>query len=986
MFVNGIEHTTPGGRDAAPRSVLAMIYAAARTHGDTVALRCGAVSLSYRAMLAAAQVNAQRLRSAGVMPGELVLCALPTGVELPVAWLAVMLSQAVIVPIDAGWPASRMAAVTAATSARVVIANDAQAALSNAGLALLKIDCSAQDQYVIADPDQLRPDDLLYGFFTSGSTGVPKCALNHHAGIVNRFNYMTKRFGGAHVVYLNSTPLFDPSVWQMLWPLTNGGHVVLPEQHVGWDPNNVVEQIARFSVTMTDFVPTLFKLLVRGLESGSIALARLHSLRNVLIGGEEIDVPSVRLFRRMLPACKVINTYGPTEASIGMVFHEVCDADSEHIPLGRPIDNTFVKIVEADMRPCEAGQFGEIILAGVCVGAGYLNAPELTARAFVDNSFADLPGTVVYRTGDIGRVRPDGVLEYGGRTDDQVKVRGVRVELAEIARAMKISFPEVQDSMALVMPNTQGDATLALVYVAAAPLPLQQVRRALARHLPMSHMPQIVAQLNAFPVSPNGKINRQRLIAELSALDAGADEQPDDSMLERILNCYRKVLLNNQIDADSNFFEMGGDSLVAVNLSLLLETRLGLALPVSAIYQCATPAALATVAASQDNQREEPARFSLPEIAFSNALAPAEVSTTVMLTGASGFIGIHMLGRLLSATHLELVLLLRGHSVDDAMARLRHAYQQAFPGLDLLVERITVVLGDLALPQLGVDDAQWAQLCARVDEIIHCGASINFLSNAAQLFATNVGGTAQMIHLCNEGKGKRLHHISSLAARLPVGPIEELATVTAAVSGYGYTKYLADQLVLKAQSQGLVTRVYRIDDVLPSIQSGYDNAQSLVHMLLKQCMLHRIAPDGCGQLGLLAVDALSAWLCMFVGGGENFDSVDPLIDVVATNYVEFVELAHLVAGNIDLELVPLSYPAFLSRLKSIDSADAILLHSIMPPAGQARVAFTAPQWVGKTKALPRPHMLAANLSDMRVFVKRFKQECLHLHDDSTAST
>ncbi|RJG15049.1 amino acid adenylation domain-containing protein [Massilia cavernae] len=451
MLVNGIDHARLSGAE----SVLEMICAAARTHADRIAVTCGTRSISYADMMAAANANAVRLAACGVAPRDMVLCALSTGVELPLAWLSVMIAGAVIVPIDARWPAMRLQAVVAATGARLAIGDGADnAALAATGLQLYGIDVELPVGQADAGVAPPTGADLLYGFFTSGSTGTPKCALNHHAGLVNRFSYMTRRFGQGHVVYQNSAPLFDSSIWQMLWPLTGGSVSVLPERRDHWDIDTVVADISRHGISMTDFVPTLFKLLVRALENGSVAPVRLASLRNVLIGGEEIDPASVHTFRRLMPRCRIINTYGHTEASIGMVFHEVRDEDGEHIPLGRPIDNTYVRIVDADMKTMPEGEFGEMAVAGICVGAGYLNMPELSARAFVPNPFRDLPGELVYRTGDIGRVRADGMLEYGGRTDDQVKVRGVRIELGEVSLAMKACFPQVQDAMAVVVPNS----------------------------------------------------------------------------------------------------------------------------------------------------------------------------------------------------------------------------------------------------------------------------------------------------------------------------------------------------------------------------------------------------------------------------------------------------------------------------------------------------------------------------------------------------
>jgi len=268
MLNIGFDHARPYVAD----SVLDMVRTAAEAHGSGIAVRCGASEITYADLMAAAETNATVLREQGVRRKDVVLCALGTGIELPVTWLAAMMLGAVIVPIDVGWPALRLRAVAATTEAAIAVAGDeGHEALLAAGVRIIRIRLERGGQRAAstmgAGADGAGAD-LIYGFFTSGSTGVPKCALNHHAGLANRFRYMTRRFGQRQVVYQNSAPLFDSSIWQMLWPLTGGSVSVLPERRGRWDLDTVVEDIARHGVTMTDFVPTLFKLLVRGLESG----------------------------------------------------------------------------------------------------------------------------------------------------------------------------------------------------------------------------------------------------------------------------------------------------------------------------------------------------------------------------------------------------------------------------------------------------------------------------------------------------------------------------------------------------------------------------------------------------------------------------------------------------------------------------------------------------------------------------------------------
>lgn len=969
-----------GAANHSASSVLAMIYDAAQVNANKVAVISGDCSLSYQSLVAISVANAERLIAHGATAGDRVLCALPAGLELPVAWLASMMSGTVIIPIDAKWPLSRLRTVADSADARVAFVQGDHPGLRQIGLELLDVRTGAPSVAPTA-PIERMPSDLMYGFFTSGSTGKPKCALNRHEGLVNRFAYMTRRFGLGHVVYQNSATLFDSSIWQMLWPLTSGGVAVLPLRSDRWDLGAAVDEIERHGATMTDFVPTLFRFLVRALQSGSIPTERLASLRNLLIGGEEIDPTAVHAFRQLLPDCKVINTYGHTEASIGMVFHEVCDDDGDHIPLGLPIDNTYVRVVDEHMQPVTAGEVGEIVVAGVCVGAGYLNEPRLTEKAFVPNPFTDLSGPLVYRTGDYGRWRADGLLEYSGRTDDQVKVRGVRIELGEISTAMKAAFPVVQDALALAVPNPMGDSYIALVYAAAEPIDMILVRRELSRQLPLSHVPQVIAHYPSFPVSPNGKTDRRLLIEDICARSRVSQATADQgSMVERILQCYHLVLMNGRVHAESNFFELGGDSLAAISLSLMLSECFGVPVQAATIYQYPSPKALMDfLNGSADSDRGE---VILPSVDYNNADRPPQTSSHVLLTGATGFVGIHVLDRLLSSTDLRVTLILRGGTREKALARLAENYREAFGGRLLQSGRVEVVLGDMELPALGLEEATWKMLANRVDEVIHCAAAVHFLSCASRLFAANVSGTAELIRFCGDTKAKRLHHVSTLAARFSDanGEMHDAGRLDDALAkrmgGYGYTKYLADQLVMAARSKGLAANIYRLDDILPAIRGGHANKQSLVHLLITQCLQLGIAPKSCGSLGLLPVDSLAQWLCSFVGSEERFSVAPPLVDVTGRYFIEFAQLIEYIGAKMGRAVEVQPYRNFLSELQMQNQYEARLLHEMLPKSGDERMVFgTGPARPSTDAGLvTNAALLTSTLKDLSDFISALARD------------
>ncbi|MDM8348594.1 amino acid adenylation domain-containing protein [Pseudomonas sp. sp1636] len=930
------------------RTVLDLILTAHLANPHGAAVLSGDARLSYRELLSLAEHYAQVLRDAGMLPGHCLLCGVDAGLELPVAWLSAMIVGAVLIPVDPRWPANRLTAVLRSTQARVVLLTEEnQDSVAFCDILTLTVSPHIA-RLKRSDPPALSSAQTnLYGFFTSGTTGTPKCALNHHAGLVNRFTYMTRSFGSEHVVYQNSAPLFDSSIWQLIWPLTCGAVTVVPARRERWDLDNVVEQIERHRVSMTDFVPSIFKVLVRALEQGQIAPARLHSLRFVLVGGEAIDPVSVQAFRRILPGVDIINTYGHTEASIGMVFHRVRDEDAQAIPLGQPIDNTYVKIVNEALQPVPQGAIGEILVGGVCVGNGYLNEPELTAKSFLRNPFPDMPGPLVYRTGDRGCLRADGLLEFHGRNDHQVKIRGVRVELDEVRARFSEAFPEARDVAAVVVPATNYDALLALAYTAPTTIEAFELRKGLSRVLPLSHIPQQFLRMKALPISQNGKLDyaaiKRAITAALQAPEAGAANSS-------LLDCFRQVLGNREFAEFSDFFEWGGDSLTALSLRALVKERLAVNLTLQDLYRNPTPARLEAILFGHASELPAPSLNSSRLQSLRPWGEPSNAVRNVLLTGATGFVGIHILERLLNSTEMQVTVLLRGSHSETALARLKALYTSAFSGHQLDDSRLSVVLGDLKLPGLGIEPQRWEQLSASIDEVIHSAAEVNFLSEPAQLYAANVGGTAELIRFCNTSTFKRLHHVSSLAARHN-GEAGNGDSPPQDMNGYGYTKHLADKLVADAQAQGMAARIYRIDDVLPSATTGYSNKKSLVYLLLKHCLRSAMAPDGCGHIGLLPADRLASWICGFIAAPEAFNALPAQMDITATVFVPFEYLASHFANRLGRSVRVIDYGEFTAALAKCTDYESMLLATILPSKDCKRTLFTKPSDVDRQASI-----------------------------------
>lgn len=404
------------------RAIPQLIEDNVAAHPARIALECGGQQLTYQAFDQLAAAWAARLAAHGVVPGALVPVLLPAGLALPVAWYALMKLGAAFVPLDMRWPAERLEQALALLASRVVVCAHAQALPTAWQARALVLDLQAPLQDARHPGRAPGPDDLIYGFFTPAPpAGRAQCALNHHGGLANRFRFMSRYFHrerGAERVLLSAAPSDDAAFWQLMWPLTAGGTVVMGPPAARTDAGAAIDAIARHSISLVAMEPDLLDRLAARLERDPAAAAALASLREIVIGSEAVHPQAVEALRAALPALRITRTHGPTETSIGVLFHPLEAHDDAASPRGRPIDNCYVVVVDRGLRPLPPGACGHLLIGGACVGSGYLHDPAATAHAFIDNPFPTLPGARLYRTGDHGRLDARGrlhVVRHGER-------------------------------------------------------------------------------------------------------------------------------------------------------------------------------------------------------------------------------------------------------------------------------------------------------------------------------------------------------------------------------------------------------------------------------------------------------------------------------------------------------------------------------------------------------------------------------------------
>ncbi|WP_217142904.1 non-ribosomal peptide synthetase [Streptomyces sp. AC627_RSS907] len=588
----------------APATLPELFAAQAARTPDAPAVVHGTQRLTYDELAARARALADRLRRAGAGPETRVAVAVPRSADLVTALLAVLATGAAYVPVDPGLPAERITLLLDDTGPVVLLVTEAVAArspLPAGDTPVLVLDADSGDRTRPSATDTAPdPRNPAYVIHTSGSTGRPKGVAVSHEAVVNRLLWMQDAYGltaGDRVLHKTPTG-FDVSVWELFWPLVTGAALVVARPDGHRDPAYLAELIRAEHVTTAHFVPSMLDAFL-----DEPAAAGCTGLRRVVCSGEELPADLAARFHAVLPEVSLHNLYGPTEAAVD-VTHWDCEPDAPGpVPIGRPVWNTRVYVLDAALRPVPPGATGELYLAGVQLARGYHGRPALTAERFVadpfDPSGADGTGGRMYRTGDLARRRADGALEYLGRADHQVKVRGVRIEPGEVEAVLR-AHPGVARA-AVVVRAAGRDGTRLVAYAVpavAGPAPASVdpalLRQYVAERLPEYMVPAAVGTLPDLPLTVNGKLDRKAL-PEPPFTASGGGRPPRDAEERLLCALFAEVLGVDRVGPEDSFFELGGHSLLAVRLlgRIRSATGAGAALGVRSLLDAPTPEALA---------------------------------------------------------------------------------------------------------------------------------------------------------------------------------------------------------------------------------------------------------------------------------------------------------------------------------------------------------------------------------------------------------
>ncbi|UUU20317.1 amino acid adenylation domain-containing protein [Streptomyces sp. DSM 40750] len=870
-----------------PGTVPELVRKRARREPSALAVLSDEGRLSYAELTGRADRLAHRLRRSGVDAESVVTVCLDRVPELIVALLAVLSSGGAFLPLDPATPRQRITGLVEQTGSRLIVSSREHAPMF--------AECEARivhpgEQTAQTPPRGPRPaqgplpGDLAYVIYTSGSTGPPKGVMITHRSLAHSLTAVARAYDltpGDRVLHAAALG-FDTSLEQIFAPLISGATLVLAGTRA-WAPTELLHRLPEHGITVADLTPAYWHRIVSVPDRDD----SLASLRLVIVGGEIVTTKDCRAVLHRIPDARLVNAYGLTETTITST---VCDLNEEVLaapdtavaPVGRPLEGNHVHVLDAELRPVPPGERGEIYIGGPGLARGIWRQPALTARQFLPDPHGSAPGDRMYRTGDLGRRRSDGNLEVLGRVDDQMKIRGFRVDPAEVEAAL-VSHPEIGQAMVVARTRGSGDRDL-VAYVTPTSPPAggdavlrARLRSALAEVLPGHMIPAAFHAVEQLPVTPGGKIDRKALPESVTAAPTtGTDDRPVPQGMAQL---WGQILDVDYVRPHDDFFELGGNSLLAMEMLARTRVVFGIGItqirdltrsllryPTLAAFAESVRQARAGTLAHPDGGSVDFAAETDRRVPAVGRAAPAPDPRRpgdVLLTGATGFCGAYMIDELLRRTTGRILCLVRASDDQHGMERIRASHQR-YVLSDLSSERVQPVVGDLGKPGLGLSPSRFEELGSTIDAVYHFGGHVNFIYPYHELRAANVDGTYEIIRLA-AGRAVPVHFTSSMAVLAGFGPagVREVTESTPLrfpeylSVGYVETKWVGEALLRKASDAGLPVALYRLMDVTGSSGTGVLNTSSEMAALIDFIARTGLCPDVRLPLDFLPADQLA---------------------------------------------------------------------------------------------------------------------------------
>jgi len=565
------------------KTIIDLFEDAATLQPSKIAAVYNSKGIRYRELAIKVNGLVRLMRAKGIRSGDRIAIMVDHSFELLVSLMATMKCGGTFVPIDVHWPLRRKNEILESVDAALVLYKDEAIMEGVHSGAKLLVEFEAIPEVVAIDKAPVSQDDPIYIIYTSGTTGRPKGVVVPYKGIMNRLFWMNDFFGPdtAASVLHTTRYVYDSMVWQLFWPLMNGGQTIILPSDAALTSEKICTLISDYEIRLADFVPSVFNTIFEYAENPDYDIrVKLKSLRYVIQGGEEITEKTTRKFLAQYPQVNMVNLYGPTEASIGCIFHVIPRDGVGKIPIGKPISNVAILILDRDGNSVPVGVSGELCISGECLAIGYFNDPVQTGLKFVIDKKT---GIRIYKTGDLAKWRPDGTIDFLGRMDEQVKINGFRVELDEI-KAVLSTYPGIRDVVILV--NETGDHKyLIAYYIADEEIASAILWDFLSERIPAPVVPASYVHIHKIPFTPAGKLDREALPTHPGGYSE-VERAPSTTTEKILVEIWSNLLRMDkaQIGINRNFFELGGHSLLSVRLVNTIQQKFSVDVKVREVF------------------------------------------------------------------------------------------------------------------------------------------------------------------------------------------------------------------------------------------------------------------------------------------------------------------------------------------------------------------------------------------------------------------
>lgn len=901
-------------------------------------------SISFGELNNLSDVLATNLRNKGVKRDKAVGIYLERSLEYPVAYVAILKAGGAYMPLELSYPENLLNSILEdAQPAAVITSEHLKDKLPKSANTVILSDgweerlSKENERGLVLGKVKSELDDLAYIVYSSGTTGKPKGICCPHRGAVFSYTWRFKSYPFQPDDRVACNVFF---VWEMLRPLLKGIPLYVIPDSVIYDPTLLLPFMKKHKITQVLFTPSLLETILT-CENSDLA-GHLSSMRTIWLCGEVVTTALRDRCMKILPWIKLLNLYSVSECHdvasanlTNMQFQEeLSDSDEnkrKFCPVGKLLPGVYVAIMDDNLKPLPVGLSGEIFVGGPTLARGYLNRPELNAFRFIDcpKEVPESAGAKLYRTGDWGYLLSSGMLEICGRCDSMVKVRGYSIETQAVEAAL-LQLPMVS-ACCVVAHGEEGDDKYLAAYIVPEgnKVTKKDVRAALKTRLPFYMIPSHFVFLASIPVTPAGKLDKKKLPPIASF---GKDEEglPSTSTERSLAQLWCEVLNIPNIDVQEGFFDLGGHSLLATHLLLKVNSSFRVNLTVQDLFASPTVAEMAKMIdelqqnGSQMNKDLYEGKVDLPNEVNYHSGAEGFVNMDIMLrafwrsgnfkntrrwirgrvllTGATGFLGVFLLRDLIRFTKVHVFCVVReqpeGLSGKDRLKQIL----QKFKVLPLTTDRqqmteeeryldygfehrVTVVKGDVSLIKLGMSEEEFVHLSSEIDFIIHAAAAVNMVYPYQALRGANVQGTQNVLLFACTGKIKPLHYISTDAV-FPHGlsNCSEDADLTKYASqledGYSQSKWVAEQLVLRARTQGLPVVIYRLGNLSADREHVQWNPLDFTLLMIKGMTATLSAPDIDWQVEMTPVDFVSEIIVkmtqeMSISMGKIFHIINP---------------------------------------------------------------------------------------------------------------